>query len=206
MFREGTNEYAETTYRTAAHRGLADYGGGVNTRVMILVRGLPSCGKSHASRELARHGGVLIEFDEFFYTQVGRDRSRYDWSRRLLPQARQWNFERIRRAILVGATPIIVDSDNHPDPTTRRYVACAVRHGYQVRFREPDSPWWRQIRMLLQDKQANRVALAAWAAKLAAMSRGTHNVPLSNILWRIEHWDHALTVDHFLDPEPVPTS
>jgi predicted kinase len=178
----------------------------VDKKVMILMRGLPSSGKSYTSRELARNGGILIEFDEFFYRQVGGDPSRYDWSRRLMPLARHWNFERIRRAVLSGITPIIVDSDNDPDPTTRRYVACAVRHGYAIHFKEPDSPWWRRIRVLLGDPEANRAALDAWAAKLAAMNRGTHRVPLSDILRRIKHWRQALTVDDFLNLEPAPAS
>ncbi|MEE9296327.1 MAG: AAA family ATPase [Phycisphaerae bacterium] len=158
---------------------------------LILMRGLPSCGKSYTSRKLAAEGGVRIEFDEYFHTQVGNDSSSYDWSYELLPQARQWNLERIISAVDAGASPIIVDSDNVAGPLTRHYATYATDRGYEIGFKEPESPWWRAIRELLRDKGANAEALRTWARKLTVMSKSTHRVPLEDFLHRIDRWENV---------------
>ena len=85
---------------------------------MILMRGLPSCGKSTTAKTLVRSGGMLVEFDEYFYTQVGDDPCRYDWCSDLLPDARRWNLARIKRAVDGDVSPIVVDSDNGINRTT----------------------------------------------------------------------------------------
>jgi len=167
-------------------------------KVMVLMRGLPSCGKTHTSKKLAERSGVVFEFDEFFYTQVGDAASRFDWSDDLLPQARRWNMERIKRAIDEGISPVIVDSDNSIDRYTRGYVSYAIECGYDVQLKEPESPWWRQIRGLLQDKESNQEALAAWARKLVAVSQGTHRVPLSMFIYRIDGWKSNVTIEDIL--------
>ena len=41
--------------------------------VVYLMRGLPTCGKSHTARKLAADQGVVLETDEYFLTQVGQD-------------------------------------------------------------------------------------------------------------------------------------
>jgi len=160
--------------------------------VMILMRGLPSCGKSHASRELVGKKGVRIEFDEFFYTQVGDDPTRYDWSKELLDEARKWNLERISRAVDAHCPRIVVDSDNNNCNHTRQYVGDAMERGYRIEFAEPTSPWWHSIRKLLADKKANAQALHDWAHKLTVMSKSTHRVPLKDFLHRISHWEHLI--------------
>ena len=129
-------------------------------RVMILMRGLPSCGKSYTSRRLAEcTGATALEFDEFFYTQVGDNPSSYDWSAELVPHARRWNLGRILAALREGISPIILDSDNNPGPLTHAYVTDAIRYGYRIEFREPESAWWTHLRRLLEDKRSNANAL-----------------------------------------------
>ena len=68
-------------------------------RVVYLMRGLPSCGKSATARTLIQSGGIVLETDEYFYTQVGDDPTHYDFSEALLPAARRWNFERFQQAV-----------------------------------------------------------------------------------------------------------
>ena len=58
--------------------------------VVYLMRGLPACGKSHRARRLAGADGVVLETDQYFYTQVGEDPGHYDYDKELLPRARQW--------------------------------------------------------------------------------------------------------------------
>ena len=52
---------------------------------VYLMRGLPACGKSHEARRLAGTEGIVLETDEYFYTQVGNDPASYDYSDELLP-------------------------------------------------------------------------------------------------------------------------
>jgi SAM-dependent methyltransferase len=163
------------------------------SKVMVLMRGFPSCGKSKAARKLAKSGGVVFEFDEYFYTQVGEDSSKYDWSSDLLPKAREWNLDRILPAIDSGVSPIIIDSDNEPGRFTKKYVAHAIDRGYQIQFKEPDSTWWRAIRVLLRDKHANAEGLRAWAHALTQMSKTTHRVSVQEMLRRIEKWEETST-------------
>jgi hypothetical protein len=63
-------------------------------KIVYLKRGLPACGKSHMARRLAGEKGLVLETDQFFYSQVGDDPAKYDYSEELLPTARAWNLDR----------------------------------------------------------------------------------------------------------------
>jgi hypothetical protein len=143
-------------------------------KVVYLMRGLPSCGKSFTARKLAGANGVVLETDEFFYTQVGSDTNRYDWVEALLPAARAWNLNRFRQALLQGLSPIVVDRGNGLNRETQEYAQLAVAHHYGVDLKEPGSPWWLEIRLLLGNKESHRQSLDQWADRLAATSRTTH--------------------------------
>ena len=168
-------------------------------KVVYLMRGLPSCGKSTTARELTQSGGIVLETDEYFYTQVGDDPTRYDYHADLLPAAREWNFERFVEAIAAGRSPIVVDRGNGLNAETRRYAQYAVKHGYRVELKEPDSPQWLEIRVLLQSKHANRQLLYQWADRLSEMSRTGHRVPAATIRDWMDKWRCDLGVDHILN-------
>ncbi len=168
-------------------------------RTVILMRGLPSCGKTTTANQLAGENGLVCEFDEYFYTQVGDDPNKYDWNDKLLPKARKWNLDRFSQAVNAHINPIIVDDCNcRPTRFAKQHVIIALAGGYNVIFREPTSPWWTKIRSLLADKKANHPALVEWAKKLTAMSKGTHRVPLSTFIRRIEQWQNVMTIPDIL--------
>ena len=81
----------------------------MSEKIVYLMRGLPSCGKSYTAKKLAGETGVICETDEYFYTKVGEDSQKYNYQKELMDEARQWNFERFRNAIDDGKTPIVVD-------------------------------------------------------------------------------------------------
>jgi predicted kinase len=171
-----------------------------SSKQVYLMRGLPGCGKSHMARRLCTPGGIVLETDQYFYTQVGDDPARYDYSRKLMPKARAWNLERFRAALSKGMSPVIVDRGNGSNPETRVYAVEAVQHGYQVDLVEPDSPWWQELRVLLKYKQHVADELFdAWAEKLAEATRDTHRVPASTIRRWMSHWRYDLTVQEILD-------
>jgi hypothetical protein len=176
----------------------------MSERIVYLMRGLPSCGKSFKAKELAANGGLICETDEYFYTQVGNDPTRFNYRKELQQTACDWNFDRFCRAVDDGINPIIVDRGNSRSLESRRYVRYAVQHGYRVEMVEPDSWWWQEIRVLLKYRHLTRPALYEWAEKLSEMSRQTHRVPASTIRDWMDGWKWDLTVEEILNFEPEP--
>ena len=167
-------------------------------KIVYLMRGLPSCGKSYTARQLCVDGGIICETDEYFYTQVGSDPKQYDYHNDLLPEARRWNLERFKQAVDAGVSPIVVDRGNGRNEESEMYARYAVNRGYQVELKEPESEWWQEIRVLLKYKQVTREILYQWADRLSEMSRQTHRVPASTIRHWMDHWKHDLTVRDIL--------
>lgn len=169
------------------------------TKTVYLMRGLPGSGKSHHARRLAGADGVVLETDQYFYTQVGEDPAHYDYSAELLPTARQWNFDRFCLAVAHRVSPIVVDRGNGLNNETRQYAAHAVEEGYTVELAEPNSAWWRELRVLLKYKShVDDKLLDAWANQLADATRDTHRVPAATIRHWMSRWRHDLTVQEIL--------
>jgi hypothetical protein len=171
----------------------------MDEKVVYLMRGLPSCGKSHSARRLAGEHGLICETDEYFYTQVGDDPTVFDYRADLMPAARKWNFDRFVVAVSQGISPIVVDRGNSRSVESRIYVKHAIEHGYRVELKEPDSEWWQEIRVLLKYKDYTRPILNAWAEQLAKMSQQTHRVPASTIRRWMYKWKYDLTVEDILN-------
>ena len=169
-----------------------------NNRVVYLMRGLPSCGKSYTARRLCSEGGIICETDEYFYSQVGDDPHQYDYYNDLLPEARCWNLGRFKRAVDAGVSPIVVDRGNGLNRESQEYARHAVDRGYRVELKEPESEWWQEIRVLLKYKHVTREILYEWADRLSEMSRQTHRVPTSTIRNWMDHWKYDLTVEDVL--------
>ncbi|MBL4770367.1 MAG: hypothetical protein JKY61_04345 [Planctomycetes bacterium] len=160
---------------------------------LVLMRGLPSCGKSWTAKRIAEAGqGTVIEFDSFFeeHAEVAGGETRFVWDPARLPEARQWHFGRVRTAIEAGTSPIVIDDDHRPGVTAKTITAFAMLHNYSVEFSEPESSWWKMIAPLLADKDSpkNQALLGNWAQKLCVMSRNTHRVPLSTFVARMDDW------------------
>ena len=111
-------------------------------KVVFLMRGLPSCGKSRRARELVGAMGLVCETDEFFHTQVGAQADKYDYDADRQQEARDWNYRRFTEAVDAGVCRIAVDRGNGLNLETQRYARYAVDRAYTVLLAEPDSPWW----------------------------------------------------------------
>jgi len=171
----------------------------LNNKIVYLMRGLPSSGKSYTAKRLYSGSGMICETDEYFYTQVGHDPNRYDYQEELLPEARRWNLERFKQAVDTGISPIVVDRGNGLNQESQGYAVCAVNDGYQVELKEPESEWWQEIRVLLKYKHITKEILYEWADRLAQMSRAGHRVPASTIRNWMDKWRHDLTVEDILN-------
>lgn len=168
-------------------------------KLVYLMRGLPGCGKSHRARRLAGADGVVLETDQYFYTQVGDDPASYDYSDELLPVARQWNFARFQAAIEQGVSPVVVDRGNGLNPESKEYAVYAVQNGYEVELAEPDSPWWFELSVLLKYKRhVDEKLFDAWAVKLSESTSDGHRVPAATIRRWMKHWRYNLTVEEIL--------
>lgn len=171
-------------------------------RIVYLMRGLPACGKSHKAARLAGQVGVVLETDQYFYSQAGNDPLRYDYHDNLLPVAREWNLKRFREAIARGDSPIVVDRGNGLNFETRAYAAFAVEHGYEVQLAEPDSTWWQELRVLLKyRKYVADELLDVWARKLADATRDDHRVPAETIRRWMAAWRYDLTVAEIVNAD-----
>lgn len=163
------------------------------------IRGLPACGKSFTARQLAGETGIVLETDEYFYSQVGSDPTHYDFREDLLPAARQWVFERLRDAISRGITPIVLDRGNGLNAETRAFAALGIDHEYSVKLTEPDSPWWQELRVLLKYRDfVSDELFDQWAGALADKTRRGHQVPASTIRRWMSHWRHDVTAEEIL--------
>ncbi len=169
----------------------------MDVKKLYLMRGLPSCGKSYTARRLCGETGVVLETDEYFFTQVGSVGS-YDYREDLLPKARAWNLDRCKLAIRQGISPIVIDRGNGLNAETYRYARWAVDHAYRVALKEPESAWWQEIRVLLKYKDVTREILYQWADVLAEKSRATHRVPADVIRHWMDTWRWDLSVEEIL--------
>ena len=168
-------------------------------KIVYLMRGLPSCGKSYTARKLAGQTGVVCETDDYFHTQVGDDPTRYDYRKELLEHARRWNLERFKNAVDAGRSPIVVDRGNSLSLQSQVYARYVAERGYAVELKEPESDWWQEIRVLLKYKHVTREILYEWADRLAKMSRSTHRVPATTIRRWMDRWKYDLTIADILN-------
>lgn len=171
----------------------------VADRVVYLMRGLPSCGKSRRALALAGAMGIVCETDEFFHTQVGETTVDYSYASERLQEARDWNFDRFTAAVDANVSPVVVDRGNGLNLETQRYARHAMARGYTVVIAEPDSPWWQEIRVLLKYKEHTMPVLEEWAEQLAQKNRSTHRTPAKTIRRWMKNWRSDVTVDAILN-------
>lgn len=176
----------------------------MSEKFVYLMRGLPSCGKSHTAERLAGDTGVVCETDEYFYTQVGDDPTKFDYRKGMMDDARRWNFDRYKKAVDEGVSPIVVDRGNSLSIESQVYAAYAVDRGYRVELKEPESEWWQEIRVLLKYKQVTKPILYEWADRLSKISRSTHRVPASQIRRWIDKWKWDVTIEDILNYKKQP--
>ena len=167
-----------------------------SNRVVYLMRGLPGCGKSTTARQLAGEHGLVCETDDYFYSQVGSDSKSYDYDAALLPAARSWNIDQFTEALQRRQFPVVVDRGNGLNVETQAYVLLADEHGYATETREPTSPWWQELRVLLRYREFVADELFdQWAIALSVQSRHRHRVPAETIQRWMLAWQPDLTVE-----------
>lgn len=119
--------------------------------------------------------------------------------------ARRWSVRRIQEKIANETSLIVVDDDHRIGASSKGVAAYVGLHNDMVEFAEPDSPWWKTLRLLLTEKETNRAALADWAQKLFLLSRNTNGAALGTIVERMEIWMVDLTPSDLITWDEAPT-
>lgn len=170
-------------------------------KIVYLMRGLPCCGKSTTAQKLKGDHGIVLETDEYFLKHVGDDVHTYNFDKALMPKAREWIIKRYQTALEKGVSPIVLDRGNSFNQLSYDLATTALQYGYTVTFAEPDSPWWREIRQLLKNKNKNKYKLVNWAKLLEQKSREEppyHCVAAKDILRIMQSWRDKLTIEDVL--------
>jgi hypothetical protein len=178
-------------------------------RLLIIMRGLPSSGKSFRAKQLAEERGVIFSTDDYWY-QVNHPEKpdEYSFNPRFLSGAHKWNQLRAQRAIDIGSPLVIIDNTNTiASEFCCSYARYAHWQDYKICIEEPTSEWWLEIRELLKNKRANKKALKEWAVKLAEKSEKTHKVPffaIERMMWRWESdLDPVAVVESCIESHPI---
>ncbi|XP_055492833.1 NEDD4-binding protein 2-like 1 [Leucoraja erinacea] len=148
-------------------------------KCVYLLRGLPGSGKSTLARNLKWQfrGAVILSTDDYFIRQDGS----YLFQKYLLDEAHEWNHERAKSAMRQWKSPIIIDNTNIQAWEMKPYVVMAQQNGYEVKFREPDTPWKFDVRKLTRIN--------------------THGVPRERIERMKERYERNITIDRVLRAE-----
>ncbi|XP_020383616.1 NEDD4-binding protein 2-like 1 isoform X2 [Rhincodon typus] len=137
---------------------------------MVLVNDLQNL--KHQFRD-----AVILSTDDYFIREDGS----YLFQKYLLDEAHEWNHERAKSAMRLGRSTIIIDNTNTEAWEMKPYVNMARENGYEVKFREPDTPWKFDIRKLTRIN--------------------SHGVPRETIERMKERYERNITIDKVLHAE-----
>lgn len=162
-------------------------------KVVYLMRGVPSSGKSYRAKKLAGKNGVVCETDSF------RKKTK------TMDEARELNMKAFKAAIKKGITPIVVDRGNNPGPGTKEYALTALNAGYSVKIKEPTSTWWKELTYFLMYLEMDAFKepekyLEGWAKFLAAKS--SRRVPVKKILRSLKAYKLNVSLEDILNYTP----
>jgi len=159
-------------------------------QVLIIMRGIPGSGKSTKAKQLVGSGVIhstddIIE-SKFDYRQFFSDMiENKDFSP--LSQVHSENFNRAKKSMSMGISPVIIDNTNIKANEPKNYVEAALRLGYtneNIKFVE--------------------VGTGGVSAEELA-ERNTHGVPLDKIEAMIQSYKSVgpLTVEKVVGAKPM---
>jgi len=123
-------------------------------KIIVLMRGVPGCGKTHLANQIKGNGAVLST-DDFFFNHRGQ----YAFNPMLLSEAHDWNRKRAERELKGRVNPIVIDNTNLEAWEMQPYISMAFRYKYTVELVEPDTPW-RENAKILAKKNSHGVPLS----------------------------------------------
>lgn len=151
----------------------------IHQKLLILIRGLPGSGKSTLAQKLKGAQGVVLSSDDYFYRN-----QRYKFDAMLLSEAHEWNQNRAKSALEKVVSPVIIDNTNTQAWEMKPYVSMALRHGYHIKFIEPDTTWRWNVRELAR--------------------RNQHGVGIEAITRMKERFEQSVSVEKIMNCESKP--
>ena len=91
-------------------------------KVVIIMRGVPGCGKSYLAHQL-QGNGVVLSTDDYFINYQGQ----YIFDRNQLHLAHDWNQNRADKEMKSGTNPVVIDNTNLEAWEMQPYVTMALR-------------------------------------------------------------------------------
>lgn len=152
-----------------------------NDKVLKIMRGVPSTGKSYRAKELSGNNpSVIFSADNFFGSTP--EEYKANWSVEKLMTAHNWCKKNVRMAMQRQQKLVIVDNTNTQIREMMPYFDMAVQYQYRVEVEEPTSPWWvNDIEPYLLNKELNRKHLEKQCVLLCEKNQESHGVPLESM-------------------------
>jgi len=150
------------------------------SKVIILLRGLPGCGKTSFAKFLKSQSSSedqvsIYSVNSFFENKDGK----YSFDGRRVREAKKASFSAVGK-LMKDATPvIIVDDCNITIADVKPYVAEAELNSYDVEIVEVKTPWCKNI-----DELVSRCV------------RNGHEVSKDVIESMDQRWYHDMTIDN----------
>lgn len=166
-----------------------------NNKILIILRGLPSCGKSFRAKELS--GGdksIVCSADDFF--GITNEEYVANWCIEKLGTAHNECRKKAKILMQRQVPLVIIDNTNTVFREILPYFDMAVQYQYRVQIEEPTSPWWlEQIAPFLTDKVKNKKHLEKMCQFLVLKNQETHQVPLVSMLKMMFRYQPNITFD-----------
>jgi len=107
---------------------------GLLPKVLIIMRGLPGCGKSTTAKKIVNSVGTgcIYSTDDFFTR---------GFEPLKLGEAHDWNQKRAERSLKAGHSPVIIDNTNVKEWEATPYVVMGITNNYHIRILEPSTSW-----------------------------------------------------------------
>lgn len=131
---------------------------------LIVIRGIPSSGKSTLAKKLAEENNGLIFSTDNFFMKDGK----YNFSFVVLDKAHQWNKSCVDKAMWDGEKYLIIDNTNTTWDEIYPYVRRGIDFNYQISIIEPDNPERFDVKK--------------------AFERNTHGVPMATLQKMVSRW------------------
>ncbi|VVC24396.1 Hypothetical protein CINCED_3A018045 [Cinara cedri] len=152
-------------------------------KVMVIMRGLPGCGKSFQAKDILNQCYTNPNSDEFIFSAdkffINKHTGRYHYNKSKINDAHLWSQQKVKHAVEHGVTPVIVDNTHTQAWEMEIYFKLSVNNGYWIEIIEPTSEW-------------------AWESK-ELFKKNVHNVPYDAIEPMIHRYEHNINVEKLLD-------
>ncbi|XP_021944234.1 uncharacterized protein LOC110842742 isoform X1 [Folsomia candida] len=120
----------------------------VYVKNVVILRGVPGCGKSTVAKALlaTTRKGTICSADDFFTDAKGK----YVFNPQRLSEAHETCQKKCKKLMEKGISPVIIDNTNTRRFELEVYVKMAIENNYYITIFEPETEWRNNARILVQ--------------------------------------------------------